>query len=148
MVFKKILTHGCVFYTVLMTLFTLGSFLLYGSELKAITVRLVLSLLCISMGLSAVNVLTGKLKLPFGGKLCIHFVSTALLYYLIFVLCGGLLENGTGTLAAMLIFLAAYALGTAAVLIKKRLAKNSGEKPEGQTAKNDENGEYHSIFKK
>ncbi len=144
---KKILTLGCIIYTILITAVYTFGLLFNDTGLWIPTLRIAYSLLGFSMGASAVYVLLDGLRLPFDGKLPLHFIATALLYYLIFVIGGGFSENGSSVLAAMLIFLAIYALGAIIVLVMRWLLKDNGEQKKKTNKKNDTSDNYQSIFK-
>ncbi len=134
---KRILTNGCIFYTVLITAFYTFGLLAEGASGWIPTLRIAYSLLGFSVGFSALNELLASVPLGFAPRVLLHLVSTALLYYLIFVLGGGFRQNGGTTLAAMLAFAVLYAVGLAIVLIARWLF---GPK------KTD--SEYKSIFDK
>ena len=137
---KKILTNGCVFYTVILTAFyTLG--LLAEDGVQWIpTLRIAYSLLIFSLCFSALNEGVKRLPVSFPGKVFSHLAASAILYYLVFVLGGGFHKNGGSTLAAMLIFAAVYAIGFLFFAVFRWLF---GSKKREKEAK-----EYKSIFQK
>ncbi len=137
---KKILTNGCVFYTVIITAFyTLG--LLAEDGVQWIpTLRIAYSLLIFSLCFSALNEGVKRLPVSFPGKVLSHLASSALLYYLVFVLGGGFHKNGGSTLAAMLIFAAVYAIGFLFFAVFRWLF--------GFKKKEKATEEYKSIFRK
>ena len=140
---KKILTNGCVFYTVILTAFyTLG--LLAEDGVQWIpTLRIAYSLLIFSLCFSALNEGVKRLPVSFPGKVFSHLAASAILYYLVFVLGGGFHKNGGSTLAAMLVFAFVYAIGTVIVLVIRRLF---GTKE--KDAKKANGGDFKSIFDK
>ena len=137
---KKILTNGCVFYTVILTAFyTLG--LLAEDGVQWIpTLRIAYSLLIFSLCFSALNEGVKRLPVSFPGKVFSHLAASAILYYLVFVLGGGFHKNGGSTLAAMLILAAVYAIGFLFFAVLRWLF---GSKKREKEAK-----EYKSIFQK
>lgn len=143
MLFKKILTNGCVYYTVIITAFyTFGLLAENGSQWIP-TLRIAYSLLGFSLCFSALNELLKKRKFGFAPKLFLHFGISALVYFLLFVLGGGFHQNGGSILAAMLVFSAVYALGAVIVLLFRWLFGLGTKETKPKKA-----DEYKSIFDK
>ncbi len=142
-VFKKIITNSCIYYTFLITAFYTFGLLAEDSTGWIPTLRIAYSLLGFSVGFSALNAFTARMKTGFAAKFFLHFPVTAVLYYLIFVLGGGFRENGGTTLAAMIVFAFLYAVGTVIVLIVRRLLS-----PKGTETQNGDGTRYTSMFQK
>lgn len=140
---KKILTKTCVYYTVIITAFYTFGLLMNNSAQWIPTLRIAYSLLGFSLGFSALNEGIKRAKISFPAKFAVHLLSSAVLYYLIFVIGGGFLKNGGSTLAAMIVFAFVYAIGAVIILVLRWLL---GTKKK-EAGKADE-AEYNSIFKK
>lgn len=143
MLFKKILTKGCIYYTVIITAFYTFGLLAESSSQWIPTLRIAYSLLGFSMCFSAVSETVKLLKVGFAAKFFLHLGISALIYYLIFVLGGGFHQNGGSTLAAMLVFAFVYALGTVVFLVIRWLLG-----AETKTKEKKKGEEYKSIFDK
>ena len=105
---KKVLTHACVFYTVLVT-----SVYLLGMTMDSRfipTPAMIAGLLVFSAVLAAANtyLFSDFLNLPL--RLAVHFVLTLAAFYISFAVLGGYKENGGSVLVVLLIYIFAYAL--------------------------------------
>jgi len=144
---KKILTNGCIFFTIIITAFYTFGLVIDKSGQWIPTLRVAYSLLGFSMLFSALCTAVGKMRMTYLPKLAIHFAACAVLYYLVFVLGGGFAKNGGSTLAAMIVFLFVYVLGAVVVSVGRRLTKD--EKKTNRSKKNDgDEDDYKSIFNK
>ena len=149
---KKILTNGCIYYTVMITLFyTFG--LLAGNSTQWIpTLRIAYSLLAFSMCFSAVNEGVSQLRWNFLPRMGLHFGVNGVLFYLIFVLGGGFHTNGGSTLAALLCYVFVYAIGALIVCMLRYLFADSVkgmDRAKGRTKGREEpEEEYQSLFGK
>lgn len=148
---KKILTNGCVYYTVLLTAFYTFGLLAENASQWIPTLRIAYALLIFSMGFSAVSTLVGSLRMGFAPRLAIHFVVSAILFYLSFVLGGDFVSNGGSALAAMLCYIFVYAVGALIVVMLRYLfsdivQKRDAEKGRSREAQKPE--EYQPMFQK
>lgn len=135
--FKKTLTNACVIYTVILTaIYTLGAFV---NSSWVPTVQMVYSCLGFSIILSVLNIFLFSDKLVLALRLLIHFVSSSVIFYLLFIVWGGYKSNGGSVLTAFLVYCFAYVLCGAIVGCYRYLKADNGEKNTGDA-------EYSSIF--
>ena len=138
---KKItdaLKNGCLIFTVLTVLSYVAGTLM-SSENKAFipTLKWILLFLAFSILLAFANLLLKSPKHSKGICLLFHFATSAALYFVVVVLCGGFIANGSQTLIAMALFLLIYGVFAAIYAFTgsaKTKKKNNTEK-------------YSSMFK-
>jgi len=131
---KKTLTQACVIYTFLVT-----SVYLLGSAVDSHmvpTLTMVLSLLAFSVALSCANSFLFSDMFLFPVRLLIHYLATAVVFYISFVIWGGYRDNGGSVLMILLFYTFAYALCAVIVSVYRWLTA------EYRTSKT----EYSSIF--
>ncbi len=134
---KKVVLNACVIYTVMLTaVYTLGAFV---NSSWIPSVRMVYSCLIFSTVLSALNSFLFSDCLVFPLRLLIHFVSSSIIFYILYIVWGGYKSNGGSILTALLVFVFAYVLCGAIVGIYRYLF------PEKKKA-NAENETYNSLF--
>lgn len=107
---KKIAQRACVYNTVaVLVLYSLGRLLPNGVSLIPKLENLLLILL-FSFALSTVNhfIRLTKSRLPL--KLAIHYVTVAVVFYVIFIVWGKFAKNASFILVFMTVFTALYAL--------------------------------------
>jgi len=103
---KKTLGSACVFYTFFITaLYLLG---VYVAPNWVPTLHMVFSLLLFSFVLAAANSFLFSDRLVFSLRLLIHYVTTTVVFYIVFVLWGGFQANGGSVLAALLVYSFVY----------------------------------------
>lgn len=120
---KRILTGGCVFYTVFMTItYIAGYFILENSEY--LSVKTSFSFLLFALILSWASSLLFSDKLTAVIRVLIHFVVTVLGFYIIFIVGGGYYKNGRTTLVALILFIFAYIIAMIAFYAVRRLMAN------------------------
>lgn len=148
MSFRKILTNGCVAYTVIILAFyTFG--LMAGNTSWIPTQRIAYSLLVFAMCFSALNEAVGRVRLTFPARLGIHFAACAVLYFFIFVIGGGFHKNGGSILAALLCYLFVYAVGAVIVCVCRYLFADTVREKEtaaGQAKETQKPEDYKSMF--
>lgn len=131
---KKILEvvkNGCLIFTII-TVLTYVAGTLMSSENKAFipTLKWILLFLAFSVVLAFANLLLKSKKYSKGLCLLFHFVASAVLYFVVVVLCGGFISNGSQTLIAMALFLLIYAVFAMIFALtgnKKKIKKNKEE---------------------
>ncbi len=107
---KKILTDSCIIYTLLITLvYFLGAFI---SATWIPTVKMVISLLFFSVILSLGNEFLKSNILVYPIRLFIHFIATSLIFYIVFIVWGGLLQNGGKFLITFFLYTLVYVIVT------------------------------------
>lgn len=132
---KKIITQACVLYTFLIT-----SVYLLGNAVDSHmvpTLAMVLALLGFSLALSAANSFLFSDKLLFPIRLLFHYLLTAFVFYIAFVVWGGYKASGGSVLTILLIYTFAYAVCAVIVGVYRWLTA------EFRTA----HTEYNNVFK-
>ena len=133
---KKTLGSTCVYYTFFITaLYLLG---VYVSSSWVPTLHMVFALLLFSFVLSAGNSFLFSDKLIFSLRLLIHYVTTTIIFYVIFVLWGGFQANGGSVLTALLAYSFVYLICTLIVFIYRYITAE----------KRTEKTEYMGVFEK
>ena len=131
---KKILTQACVIYTFLVTaVYLLGNAV--DSHMVP-TLNMVLALLVFSAVVSAANAFLFSDKLVFPIRLIIHYIATAVVFYIAFVVWGGYKDNGGSVLSILLIYTFAYVICAVIIGVYRWLTAES------RTA----HTEYSSLF--
>ena len=147
---KKVLCGTCVLYTFFITaLYILGY---YIDKSYVPTLRMAMSLLLFSAVLSALNSFLFSDRLVFALRLLIHYVSTTIVFYIVFILWGGFQKSGGSVLTALLLYTFVYAICALIILMFRYLtaeSRNSSKKYEnkfdGRKSKADQN-EYRNQF--
>ena len=120
---KKTLTQACVIYTFLIT-----SVYLLGSAVDSHmvpTLSMVLALLVFSAALAAANSFLFSEVLLFPIRLLFHYLATAFVFYIAFVVWGGYKDNGGSVLTILLIYTFAYAICAVIVAVYRWLTAES-----------------------
>lgn len=125
----KIITHGCVYYTIASLLLYVGGLLFSTIEREWIpTLDMLLLLLVFTISFSAVNQMVLHTKLPAALKLLIHYAVTLLIFYVSFIWWGGFSDSGSSVLVILLAFTLLYGIGALVFFIVRHVrdgAKNS-----------------------
>jgi len=143
---KKITTRSCVLYTILITAtYLLG---VYISPAWIPTLKMVVSLLLFSIVLSVGSEYLSSNHLIYPLRLCLHFIVTAVLFFMIFVSWTGLSKNGGTVTAIMVMFLLGYIVITAISLLIKYLKEENkkSKKSYGTLFDKNKNTQYNSQF--
>ena len=120
---KKTLTQACVIYTFLVTaVYLLGNAV--DSHMVP-TLTMVLSLLAFSFALSCANSFLFSDLLLFPLRLLFHYLATAFVFYITFVVWGGYRSNGGSVLMILLIYTFAYAICAVIVSVYRWLTAES-----------------------
>ena len=129
---------GCVIFTVITVLsYVMGTLLSFENKAFIPTLKWILLFLVFSVLLAFANLLLKNESFSVLSRLSLHFLASAMLYFITVVLCGGFVESGAQTLIAMTFFIILYLIfaGIFAVSAsKKRRKLNKKEK-------------YDSMFK-
>lgn len=103
----KILTHGCVYYTVASLALYTGGMLASGIEREWIpTLKMMYIVLVFSVLFAAVNEVVWNTRLAGILKILIHYAATTVIFYVMFILWGGY----NTTPSSVLVILLAYTL--------------------------------------
>lgn len=141
---KKTAAHACVFYTFFITaLYLLG---VYVDSHWVPTLHMVFSLLLFSFVLAAANSFLFSNRLVFTLRLLIHFVTTSIVYYIVFVLWGGYQANGGSVLTALLVYAFVYLICTLLVFMYRYITAEIRTSNKAYTNAFDGKDEYHSQF--
>ena len=129
---------GCFIFTVITVVtYTVG--MIFSTPEKSFipTLTFVYLFLALSIGLGFANKLLTNRKMSLTLRLSLHFIVSAILYYVVIVLCGGFSESGASTIIAMGAFLVIYIIFELiyALINKKKETKKNATK------------EYKSVFK-
>lgn len=135
--FINILKNGCVFFTVI-TLFTycIGAILSNAERSFIPTLQWILLFFVFSLLLSGAAQIMHLDKIAVSVRYLLHFLTSAALYTVVVVLCGGFYKNGTMLLLSILLFIVGYIIFVVLYSIQNR--KHSGK------AKKKE--DYKSVF--
>ncbi len=133
----NILKNGCVLFTII-TLITYGVGAILSNAEKSFipTLQWILLFFAFSILLSGAAQIMHLDKIALPVRYLLHFLTSAALYTIVVVLCGGFYKNGTMLLLSILLFIAGYIVFAVFYSIRNR--KRSG------TAKKKE--EYKSVF--
>ncbi|MBE6632695.1 MAG: DUF3021 family protein [Ruminococcaceae bacterium] len=137
-IISDIIKNGCLIFTIITVItYTLGSVL--SSENKAFipTLKWIFLFLLFSLLLSAANLLLKNKNYSTALRLGLHFIATTALYFVVVVLCGGFIANGSQTLVAMVLYILAYIIFAVIFAISNGTKKKKSNKEE----------KYDSVFK-
>lgn len=141
---KKLLTSGCVIYTFLITaVYLLGVFV---DSSWVPTLTMVISLLVFSLVLSIANSFLFSDRLVFALRLLVHYVTTAVCFYVIFVLWGGYAENGGSVLTVFLVYTFAYVIFSVIVGCWRYLTADLRAAEERYVNQFEKKDDYTSVF--
>lgn len=146
---KTVLCGACVLYTFFITaLYILGY---YIDKSYVPTLQMAMSLLLFSAVLSALNSFLFSDRLVFALRLLIHYVSTTIIFYIVFVLWGGFQESGGSVLTALLLYTFVYVICALIILMFRYLtaeSRNSTKKYDNKFDGNKKNDptEYKNQF--
>lgn len=138
---KNIISSGCVINSVLILLVYVIGVTIDSGFIP--TLQIVIGVLCYSLALAFANYLFFSSAMKTFPKLVLHFLSTAAVFYLMFVILGGYRANGGSVAVVLAMYLALYvivALFTALV----RYIINADKKAEQEYKKVFENKHSHS----
>ena len=134
----EIIKNGCVIFTVITVItYILGSVLSAENKAFIPTLKWVLLFLLFSVVLAGANLLLKNKKYSVAIKLALHFVATAILYFIVVVLCGGFITNGSQTLIAIVLFVLFYVIFAIIFAVVSGTKKHKTNKHE----------KYESVFK-
>ena len=137
-IISDIIKNGCLFFTVItMITYTLGSVLPSNDKAFIPTLKWIFLFLLFSLLLSAANLLLRNKNYSTGLRLVFHFIATTALYFVVVILCGGFIANGSQTLVAMVLYILAYIIFAVIFAISNGTKKKKRNKEE----------KYDSVFK-
>ena len=111
-VFSKILTHGCVYYTIVSLLLYVGGLLFSTIEREWIpTLDMLLLLLLFTVSVSAANQMVLHAKMHTAVKLLLHYAITQIVFYIVFIWWGGFSDSSSMVLVLLLAFTMLYGIG-------------------------------------
>jgi Protein of unknown function (DUF3021). len=127
---KNVILVGCLYYTIVSILIYALSLLLTQHEMVP-TFASLLMILAASISISALNGIFGAKKLPPLLRLVIHYVLTAVAFYLIFILSSGLYKREWMIIIYLAAFTIAYAIIAFVVfIIRKTISERNLAKKE------------------
>lgn len=130
--------NGCLIFTFITVIsYILGTLLSTENKAFIPTLKWILLFLVFSVILAFANLLLKSKNFSKGICLLFHFASSATLYFVVVVLCGGFIANGSQTLIAMSLFLLIY--GVFAIIYAFTGSKKKKEKNKTEN--------YDSMFK-
>ncbi len=133
---RKIISDGCIFYTILTLLLYTGGMLASTREREWIpTLGMLFTVLLFSVLFAAANYSVSHTKLTGALKLLFHYGVTALIFYVLFILWGGFSSSPATVLILMLAFTLVYAIAALLVFLVRYVsggAKNKQTKYESQ----------------
>ena len=136
--FADIIKNGCVIFTIITVItYVLGSVLSAENKAFIPTLKWILLFLLFSVLLAAANLLLKNKNYSAPLRLGLHFIATTALYFVVVVLCGGFIANGSQTLVAMVLYVLAYMIFTIIFAITNGTKKKKKNKEE----------KYESMFK-
>ena len=136
----KFLKNGCVTFTIVVFAFyILGDIM--SSATKVLTLKNLILLYLFSVWFSASNIILRSKKMNLILRVVLHFVSTVLGFFVIFVYLPGNLENPSSASLLTIGFSALYIVIASLILgIKSAISKKKNEDAEDD--------EYDSIYDK
>lgn len=130
--------NGCVTFTVITVLsYIAGTLLSFENKAFIPTLKWILLFLVFSVLLAFANLLLKSETTSVGAKLSLHFLASAMLYFITVVLCGGFIESGAQTLIAMTFFVIIYLIFAVIFAISAS----------GSKRKKNRTQKYDSMFK-
>ena len=112
-VISEIISRGCIYYTVTSLLLYTGGMLFSTFEREWIpTLGMLIMLLAFTLLFAAINRLLLPSRLPAVLKLLIHYATTTLIFYVIFILWGGFSDKGSSVLVILLTYTVVYLICT------------------------------------
>lgn len=131
---KKILSDGCIFYTVITLVLYTGGMLFSTVEREWIpTLGMMFTVLLFSVLFSAANYVVIHTKLTAVLKLLLHFAVTTVIFYVLFILWGGFAARGSAVLVILLTYTLVYAIAALVFFAVRRVrasVKNTDAKYE------------------
>lgn len=132
MKFLNIIKNGCVIFAVITLLFYSIGGIVSGAEQEFIPkLAHIWMFFAFSVLLAFANEILKSEKFGIAARLGIHFISTAAIYFVTVVLCGGYIKNGAQTVVALTLFAVLYFIFAILYLIftpKKKKAQKKYEK--------------------
>ncbi len=125
--FGRIISQGCLFYTVITLLLYTGGMIVSSIEREWIpTISMMYMVLVFSLFLAAANVLVLGAKIPAVLKLILHYAAATVVFYVIFILWGGFQRSGSSVLVILLVYTFIYCI-CALVVFSFRYIKGNRE---------------------
>lgn len=108
----KIISHGCIYYTVVSLLLYLGGLLFSTIEREWIpTLDMLVLLLLFTLSVSAANQMVLLAGMPMLLKLLIHYAVTLTVFFVVFIWWGGFSDSGSAVLVLLLAYTLVYGIG-------------------------------------
>ncbi len=140
--FKKLISHSAIIYSLLVTsVYTLGAAV---NSAWIPTTKMVYGCLAFSVILSVLNLFLFSRMLIFPLRLLIHYAASALMFYLLFALWGGYLQNGGSVIIALLLYTFSYAMIGVIIGIYRYITSENENSSKKYTKKFDDS--YTSQF--
>ena len=135
--FVEIFKSGCVIFTFIVFFFyILGNVI--SSEVKVLTLTNLFLLFLFSIWFAISNIFLKSKKMNIVFRVALHFISTVLGFFVIFVYLPGNTNNSSSAFVLTLGFAALYAvIAFFILLIRHQINKNKSD-----------NSEYNSIYEK
>ncbi|MBE6626189.1 MAG: DUF3021 domain-containing protein [Ruminococcaceae bacterium] len=141
---NKIISDGCVINTVLLIVFYIIGVSLDPNFIP--TLSRVFGILIYSLALSAANSFLFSSKMKLFSRLALHFIFTALVFFICFVFIGGYKANLGSVLVIVGLYLVIYAVvGGAVALIRSILKADENDKKEYKKVY-EKKQDYNSLF--
>lgn len=106
---KNTVLTGCLYYTIVSLLMYALSLIIVQQQMVP-TLKTLCSVLAASIFTAAVNNIFYAKNLSSFFKLLIHFIASVAAFYVIFILIGGLSNNGATMIIAFVLFIFIYAV--------------------------------------
>lgn len=133
----NILKNGCVLFTVItLSTYCIGAILSNAEKSFIPTLQWILLFFAFSLLLSGAAQIMHLNKIAVSIRYLLHFLTSAALYTVVVVLCGGFYKNGTMLLLSILLFLIGYIFFAVLYFIRNRNRSGKTRKKE----------EYKSVF--
>ncbi len=136
---KKILSDGCVFYTIITLLLYTGGMLASDREREWIpTLGMMFTVLLFSVLFASVNYTVSNTKLSSVLKYLLHYAATTVIFYVLFILWGGFSKSASTVLVILIAYTLAYGIISLCLFVIRYLrggAKNKKSAYESQFSK-------------
>lgn len=144
-IIKKIITHGCVLNTVLLIVMYSAGMLINENFIP--TIDRVFSLLFFSLALAGANIFLFSRKLNFPLRLLVHYLFTAAIFYVAFILWGGYNGKASGVLIILVLFTLLYGICVGITAAIRSIFKVSGNtKKEYKKVYDKKEDDYKPLF--
>lgn len=143
-VIKKIISRGCIINTVLVILLYSLGLLANGNFIP--TIDRIFGILLFSLALAGANIFVFSKVLTFPLRLLIHYLFTAFMFYVLFILWGNYSLNGGAAIVIFVMFTLIYGAVAGIVAIVRSIfkEKNNSKKEYKKVIKKDD--DYKSVF--